>query len=567
MKTGTMPPLPARDANEAAFAEAEPDSGIDWVQYHGAGQQKHQSAIGQGHSERQQKQETEREYPRDDVAEKGVLASILLKPSVMDDVAAILQADDFFDPNDRHGVIYAHMSALHADGLPIDLALLGDRLRQSDDLERVGGHAYLHELFRWEPTAANAIYYAEVITRHSMKRGFALLCERSVADAKNGHAPAELLDKLTRGIDRLGERATAKRFEVITSTELETGNYQLEYLVDGVLAKGQHAMLAGMYKVLKTTIAIDLAIALAACGMFLGFFRVLRPARVLFMSAESGLATIQETARRICRKAGLRLEELDGLLWSTDLPRPHKAGDMAALRTLLKRERVDVLLLDPAYLMLPGDDVANLFKQGEVLAVLSGVCGELGVTLILVHHAKKTVAAQYEPMELADAAMAGFAEFSRQWILLSRREKYEPGSGIHRLWLNIGGSAGHGGLHGVDVDEGTGHGNRHWSVQILDPSECRKEEEERRQGTKEEKLTTKDEALLNRVLALLLKAPDGDTTTALRERLAVGPLAINRATALGLDRGELEACEVVKPNRKAPYAGFRIPQKALSEAV
>ena len=57
--------------------------------------------------------------------------------------------------------------------------------------------------------------------------------------------------------------------------------------------------------------------------------------------------------------------------------------------------------------------------------------------------------------ELDDMSQSGFAEFARQWILLSRRKDYLDGSGLHELWMRSGGSAGNSSLWRLDVDEGS----------------------------------------------------------------------------------------------------------------
>jgi hypothetical protein len=185
--------------------------------------------------------------------------------------------------------------------------------------------------------------------------------------------------------------ATATR-RLITSKELDSTTYELDYLIKDTLVAKQPCLLGGAKKALKTSIAIDMAISLATTTPFLGRFSIKRPCKVVVLSGESGIATLQETARRICESKDVRLADIENLFWSTFLPMFNNTSHLNALKRMIHDAGCEVLIVDPAYLCMPGTDAANLFKQGEMLRRVSELCERNGVGLVLAHHTKKGIA-------------------------------------------------------------------------------------------------------------------------------------------------------------------------------
>jgi hypothetical protein len=240
---------------------------------------------------------------------------------------------------------------------------------------------------------------------------------------------------------------------------------------------------------------------------------------------------------------------------------------MAALQEFIKRDGLRVVIIDPAYLATPlaADKAGNLFAIGQLLRSVNDVCQECGCTLAIAHHMKRTGVA-YDPPELADVAWSGWAEWARQWLLLNRRERFDPDSnGEHKLWLAVGGSAGHSGLWGLDVEEGRrdAREGRYWDVSVRPASDVRAEAKDDRQAERQREKAAMLEKDLDAVAEALDAHPEGATRTRLREYCGKSGTQFGPLIAELERRGIAEQCKVRVGNQKTPTEGYRrVPDTA-----
>jgi hypothetical protein len=355
-----------------------------------------------------------------------------------------------------------------------------------------------------------------------------------------------------------GERKTLD-YKLRTCADLVATQFDIRFLIDGIMAAGQPLVIAGPQKALKTSIALDMAFSLATAGHFLGRFKVAEPVAVGFMSGESGLPTLAETVRRIARAAGHDPAGVRNLIISDRVPQIGSPDHLKAIDAVILEHALEVLFIDPVFMAMDGAEAGNLFIQGQLLRRVSELCQERGCTLILLHHVKKGSANDFQPVELSAISWSGFAEMARQWLLLSRREAYEPGSGNHRLHLSVGGSAGHGGLWGLDVAEGIYQQgtDRQWNVTVLDSTEIKTatsgKKEADREARKQEVLASDRREIVD--IAVKLKSPE--SKTALRERCQCGHARFGRAFATLVADDTLQEATVTKTNGQT-YEGWKV---------
>ena len=106
-------------------------------------------------------------------AEQGVLGCILMAP--LDTLATAAEklggAEAFYDT--RHQMLFEVLLSMSSEARPIDLISLTQRLRDDpsgNQLDAIGGAAYLGELEASVPSAANIGYYAAIVVEKAMLR-------------------------------------------------------------------------------------------------------------------------------------------------------------------------------------------------------------------------------------------------------------------------------------------------------------------------------------------------------------------------------------------------------------
>ncbi len=106
--------------------------------------------------------------PANAEAERAVLGSLLIDPDAVIKIANFVRPSDFF--RERHQLLYDAMLRLNEQNEPIDYITLVNLLEERNQLDDVGGPAYITELINSTPTSMHVDHYARIVEKTAVLR-------------------------------------------------------------------------------------------------------------------------------------------------------------------------------------------------------------------------------------------------------------------------------------------------------------------------------------------------------------------------------------------------------------
>ena len=158
-----------------------------------------------------------RQVPQDVDAERAVLGAIFFdvkSDNAMVEANAIIESDDFY--RQANQTIFKAMQQLIDEQRPIDMLTLQDKLNSMQQLDNVGGMAYLAEISESSASSANLKHYANIVREKAILRRMIDTLTRSMSLAYDASEPSEdILDALNRNLDGLAENRGDDDFQKI----------------------------------------------------------------------------------------------------------------------------------------------------------------------------------------------------------------------------------------------------------------------------------------------------------------------------------------------------------------
>lgn len=356
-------------------------------------------------------------------AERAVLGGLMLDISGWEKIAGRIYEGDFY--RHEHRLIFRSIQHLADRNQPLDVVTLSEYLNNTNQLNEAGGMAYLIEIAKNTPSAANIIAYADIVHERAILRDLIGVGQEIAHSAYHpaGRLPAELLDEAERKVFSIAERGmregggpapiktilakTVDRIDQLFHSDspitgLSTGYIDLDKMTAG-LQPGDLVIVAGRPSMGKTTFAMNIAehAALNQEKPVL-VFSLEMPAEALVMRLLSSLGRVEQTRLRtgklneddwprftsavaiLSERANLFIDDASGL----------GPTELRARARRLQRERGSLALIVVDYLQLmqvPGFKENRTAEISEISRALKLLAKELDVPIIALSQLNRSL--------------------------------------------------------------------------------------------------------------------------------------------------------------------------------
>ena len=395
----------------------------------------------------------EKTLPNNLEAERSILGAILLDDKAVLTVFETLKSQDFY--LESHRRVFEKMLQLMNNSRPIDLVTLKEELQRANELESVGGAAYLASLTDGLPRAMNIEHYARIVKEKSTLRRLIQVSNETMARSYQDEESAEeVLQHVEKAIfDIAGQQFRTgfspispivsdvfKQIEELSNrkapvTGLESGFVDLDRMTAG-LHPSDLVIVAARPGLGKTSLCLNIAEhAAIRVHKSVGIFSLEMSKEQLvkrLLCAESRIDAHRVNTGYLNKEDWNRLSRASGDLSETKIFIDDTASiTIPELRSKARRlsleHGLDLIIVD--YLQLMSGSTQRYENRTQEISQISrglkGIAKELSVPVIAVSQLSRAIESrtgEHRKPQLSDLRESGSIEQDADLVLFIYRE-------------------------------------------------------------------------------------------------------------------------------------------------
>jgi replicative DNA helicase len=338
-----------------------------------------------------------------------VIGSCLLTPDSVRFAASILEPEDFF--SHVHRDVFQAIVQLQKNGDPVEPFSVWTKAQENGT--RGLSVADLHRMIEGTGSSASISFYADQVKEAASRRKLAAIATKLMREASDETShPSQSAQAAADAIKNIG--AGRQRMTTKTLAEILAVEEDHEWLIPGLLERGDRLVLTGFEGGGKTTWIRQMVICMAAGIHPTTLNHLDKPLTVLVVDAENMENQWRAQTRRMSVTAARH-----GLVDPTSNIHIHAKGriditkdaTLGEVHRLIDEHEPDVLAIGPLY-KLVSTGINNDQEAAPLIMALDSL-RERGVVLIMEGHAAKgnSQNAQRDLAPRGSAALMGWPEF------------------------------------------------------------------------------------------------------------------------------------------------------------